>query len=77
MSESNKINWEGETGERVPLERRAATIRNLMRSGIDDRVIHEVIRGNYRGNLGTLECYDEKIGEDKGFPKTGDEEKKK
>ena len=74
MSESNKINWEGETGERA-LERRASTIRNLRRSGIDNRVIHEVIQRN----LGTLECYDEKTGEDKGFPtiKTGDEEKKK
>ena len=74
MSESNKINWEGKTGER-PLVRRAATIRNLIRSGIDDRIIHEVIQHN----LGTLECYDEKTGEDKGFPsiKTGDEEKKK
>ena len=84
MSESNKRNlepynieqntWEGETGERA-LERRAATIRNLRRSNIDDRVIKKVIERN----LGTLECYDEKTGEDKGFPsiKTGDEEKKK
>ena len=73
MSESNKFNWEGKTGERAP-ERRAATIRNLRRSDIDDRVIHEVIQRN----LGTLECYDEKTGEDKGFPtvKSGDEEKK-
>ena len=74
MSESNKRNLEA-------LFRRGVIIRNLKRSNIDDRVIKEVIEHNG----GTLECYDEKNCEDKGFPTiktgegdpTGDEEKKK